>query len=117
MPSHISIMVVTNFKSAMQVAMMFMSKAELFHEPSWALWFQYAAGLLPVSVLRAHPGQRTPTISPFSTAYLHCKFIRKVFPMNPVLQSRNAPTSQCVYQMEMGDVKRLKQGACMPRLT
>ncbi len=41
----------------LQVAIMFMSKAELFHESSWALWFQYAAGLLPVSVLRSDPGQ------------------------------------------------------------
>lgn len=32
---------------------MFLSRAELFHESSWALWFQHAAGLLPASVLRA----------------------------------------------------------------
>ncbi len=32
---------------------MFLSKAELFHESSWALWFQHAAGLLPVSTLQS----------------------------------------------------------------
>ena len=36
---------------------MFLSKAELFHESSWALWFQHAAGLLPVSVLRDKAGK------------------------------------------------------------
>ena len=36
---------------------MFLSKAELFHESSWALWFQHAAGLLPVSVLRDEAGK------------------------------------------------------------
>ncbi|BDA47491.1 probable glycosyltransferase BC10 at C-terminar half [Coccomyxa sp. Obi] len=36
-----------------KVAIMFLSKAELFHESSWALWFQHAAGLLPVSALQA----------------------------------------------------------------
>ena len=40
-----------------QVAIMFLSKAELFHESSWALWFQHAAGLLPVSVLRDKAGK------------------------------------------------------------
>jgi hypothetical protein len=40
-----------------QVAIMFLSKAELFHESSWALWFQHAAGLLPVSVLRDEAGK------------------------------------------------------------
>ncbi|KAK9905675.1 hypothetical protein WJX75_004479 [Coccomyxa subellipsoidea] len=38
-----------------KVAIMFLSKAELFHESSWALWFQHAAGLLPVSSLREDP--------------------------------------------------------------
>ena len=36
---------------------MFMSRGELFHESSWALWFQHAAGLLPVSALQADPGE------------------------------------------------------------
>ncbi|CAL8472071.1 g11613 [Coccomyxa elongata] len=36
-----------------KVAIMFLSKAELFHESSWALWFQHAAGLLPVSALQS----------------------------------------------------------------
>ena len=40
-----------------QVAIIFLSKAELFHESSWALWFQHAAGLLPVSVLRDEAGK------------------------------------------------------------
>ena len=46
---------------------MFLSKAELFHESSWALWFQHAAGLLPVSVLQAasQDGERVlPLIIP-----------------------------------------------------
>ncbi|EIE23577.1 hypothetical protein COCSUDRAFT_41776 [Coccomyxa subellipsoidea C-169] len=36
-----------------KVAIMFLSRAELLHESSWALWFQHAAGLLPASALRA----------------------------------------------------------------
>ena len=42
---------------------MFMSKGELFHESSWALWFQHAAGLLPVSALQTDPGEMPDTIA------------------------------------------------------
>ena len=35
-----------------QVAMLFLSRGELFHEAAWALWFKNAAGLLPVTSVR-----------------------------------------------------------------
>ena len=42
---------------------MFMSRGELFHESSWALWFQHAAGLLPVSALQAGPGEASNVVA------------------------------------------------------
>jgi hypothetical protein len=36
-----------------QVAFMFLTRAELYHEASWDLWFRSAAGLLPVAALQA----------------------------------------------------------------
>lgn len=35
-----------------QIAMLFLSRGELFHEATWALWFRSAAGLLPAASLR-----------------------------------------------------------------
>lgn len=37
----------------LQVAIMFLSMAELFHEPIWANWFQDVEGLVPYSFLRS----------------------------------------------------------------
>ena len=42
---------------------MFISRGELFHESSWALWFQHAAGLLPVSALQADPGEPSEVVA------------------------------------------------------
>ena len=52
---------------------MFMSKAELFHESSWALWFQHAAGLLPLSAAQTmtQVTEDGLSISTFSVLYLH----------------------------------------------
>jgi hypothetical protein len=35
-----------------QVAMMFLSRGELFHEATWEAWFRSAAGLIPAAYLR-----------------------------------------------------------------
>lgn len=39
-------------RAAVQVAMLFLTVAEIFHEPTWKLWFQEAAGLIPASALK-----------------------------------------------------------------
>lgn len=56
-----------HIKAILQVAIMFLSKAELFHESSWALWFQHAAGLLPIEMLQAQ--QQDAGAHP---AFKHC---------------------------------------------
>ena len=46
--------------------MLFLSRGELFHEATWALWFRNAVGLLPISSLRNDtctlPGEITPDV-------------------------------------------------------
>lgn len=34
------------------MALLFLTRGALWHEPTWAAWFQYAAGLVPLEVLR-----------------------------------------------------------------
>jgi hypothetical protein len=34
-----------------QVAVLFLTKGELFHEPTWWLWFKHAAGLVPATAI------------------------------------------------------------------
>ena len=38
-----------------QVALMFLVTADVFHEPTWKLWFQEAEGLIPSYLLREDP--------------------------------------------------------------
>jgi hypothetical protein len=47
---------------------MFLSKAELFHESSWALWFQHAAGLLPIAALKLQEGGQEGAVSVWISA-------------------------------------------------
>lgn len=34
------------------MALLFLTRGVLFHEPTWTLWFKYAAGLVPLEPLR-----------------------------------------------------------------
>ncbi|KAK9813067.1 hypothetical protein WJX72_008331 [[Myrmecia] bisecta] len=36
-----------------KVALMFLTRGDLYHEPTWRLWFQYAANLVPLDAVRA----------------------------------------------------------------
>ena len=37
----------------MQVALLFLTRGVLFHEPTWRLWFKYAEGLVPIEPFRS----------------------------------------------------------------
>ncbi len=61
-----------------QVAMLFLSRGELFHEATWALWFRNAAGLLPMSSLRKGTCTSAGVSSRISSASPGCKlWVRK----------------------------------------
>ena len=53
---------------------MFLTKGELFHEASWAIWFQHAAGLYPLDRLlpaTCSGDLHAPVYTRSSQGYLH----------------------------------------------
>ncbi|BDA51615.1 probable glycosyltransferase BC10 [Coccomyxa sp. Obi] len=55
-----------------KVAMLFLTVGEIFHEPTWKLWFQEAAGLIPASALNSSDQAQACDDERLQVAQHHC---------------------------------------------